>query len=62
MQFLPVAALNTLTAPWWKLWLARHFGDPFIGFDSGCRVLGYYWRGKYYVTDCQRDGDDGSSK
>lgn len=57
MNFYPVAALNTLTAPWWKLLLARWFGDPFVGVDSGRRVLGYYWRGRYYITDCSPCGD-----
>ncbi len=50
-SYYPVAALNTLVAPWWKLRLARLLGKKSV-FDSldGTVIL-YRWRGVIYMWD-----------
>lgn len=55
------AAWNTIFAPWWKLWLARLFGKRFQGKDGICTTYGYFWRGKYYITDCKYHDSRASS-
>lgn len=47
------AAWDTIFAPWWKLWLARIFGKRFEGRDSVCVVIGYEYKGHFYITDCK---------
>lgn len=39
-----------MIAPWWKLLLARLFGEKVIGADGGHWVIAYKWRGTVYVT------------
>lgn len=51
-------AMNTMIAPWWKLLLARIFGECRVGYDSGWKVTCHEWRGKMYVTDCRLDTMD----
>jgi len=36
-------------ARWWMRLLARTFGRPFIGNDSGVIVVSYLFRGRMYV-------------
>ncbi len=55
----PLAAVQTLKASRWTVWMARLFGEKIIGGDGTYRVVGYHWRGKMYVTDC---GDTAASQ
>lgn len=50
----PIAAVNTLSAKWWEIWLARLFGKKSTGVDSGCKVTVHKWRNKYYLTDMRK--------
>lgn len=45
------AAIHTLDAPRWRIWMARLFGRRFTGEDMGHTLVGYEWRGKLYFTD-----------
>ena len=49
----PAAALNTLNARWWKLWLARLFGVTSVGRCdvTGREITTSVWRGKTYIVD-----------
>jgi hypothetical protein len=47
----PAAALRTLQASRWAVWMARMFGEKVIGEDGEYRVVAYRWRGKLYLTD-----------
>lgn len=46
-----LAAVHTLTAPQWKLWLARLFGKRVVGMDGKDTVICYHWRGRVYLSD-----------
>ncbi len=48
------AAIRTLDAPRWTLWMARLFGRRFTGEDKGHTIVGYEWRGKLYMTNYHR--------
>ena len=45
------AAIRTLDAPRWRVWLAKRLGRRFTGEDMGHTLVGYEWRGKFYFTD-----------
>ena len=49
------AAVETLTAKRWEIWLARVFGVKCVAIDSGCTVTVHKWRGKSYLTNCKYD-------
>lgn len=49
------AAIRTLDAPRWKVFLARWLGRRFTGEDSGHVIVGHEWRGKFYLTDYRVD-------
>ncbi len=40
-----------MTAPRWKLWLAKMFGTRHQNTDGGVTVVCYDWRGITYITD-----------
>lgn len=42
------AAIRTMDAKPWTLWMARLFGRRFTGEDGDNVVIGYEWRGKLY--------------
>lgn len=46
---------NTIFASRWTIWMAKLFGTRFEGNDSGTTVIGYYWRGCYYLTETRRE-------
>lgn len=46
----PAAALRTLKASRWTLWMARLFGEKVLGADDGYWVVAYKWRGKLYFV------------
>ena len=48
-------SINTLTAPTWKIWLAKVFGKKSVGVDSGCKVTCYKLNGIIYVTDVKQE-------
>ena len=39
------ATPETIIAPWWKILLAKLFGEFFAYFDNGFAVKGYHFRG-----------------
>jgi len=45
------ATPETIIAPWWKILLAKLFGEFFAYFDNGFAVKGYHFRGVNYVTE-----------
>lgn len=42
------AAIHTLDARPWTLWMARLFGRRFTGNDGEHLIIGYQWCGKLY--------------
>lgn len=46
-----IAAFRTLTAPRWKVWLARVFGTRSESRDGNMLVVCHTWRGVQYLTD-----------
>lgn len=53
------AAIRTLDAPGWKITLARFFGRRHT--NDGASLVGYEWRGKFYLTDYARSAKPPSS-
>lgn len=49
------AAVETLKAKWWEIWLARIFGRKSVATDSGFTVTMHKWRGKIYLTSSVRN-------
>ena len=47
----PRTPLKTVTAPWWKTFLAKRFGKRRIHYDNRWVLEAYEWRGVLYVTD-----------
>lgn len=35
----------------WMFWLARIFGVKRVGQDGNTKVVMYYWRGRYWVSE-----------
>lgn len=54
-----VMAVNTAKASRWEMLKARWLGTKVKGFDDDCTWTGYYWRGKYYMTDFELQFDIG---
>jgi len=50
------AAIHTIDAKPWTLWMARLFGRRFTGHDGEFEVIGYQWRGKLYFHDFRDNG------
>lgn len=48
------AGIRTLDASRWTLLVARLFGRRFTGEDMGHQLIGYEWRGKFYLTDYRK--------
>lgn len=48
------AAIRTLDAPRWKIFLARWLGRRFTGEDGDHEIVGHEWRGKFYFTDYRK--------
>lgn len=49
-SFFPEAAINTIRANRWELFLAGIFGvKRVVNDDTGCKLFMRYWRGKYYL-------------
>jgi hypothetical protein len=48
----PLAALNSLQASRWTIFMAKLFGEKVVGADGDYQVVAYKWRGKLYFTDC----------
>ena len=49
--YYPVAALNTLIAPWWKMQLVRLLGRKQVCDSLDGSVVIYHWRGRIYLWD-----------
>lgn len=49
------AAIRTLDASYWTLFLARWFGRRSTNDDS--TLVGHEWRGKFYLTDYVKTDD-----
>lgn len=45
------AALTTIRASRWRIWLARLLGEKVVVADDGHWVLAYRWLGKLYLVD-----------
>jgi len=52
----PAAAFAGMRASRWELFFAKLLGKKVTGFDAGCTVVGYRWRGKLYMTEVKYGG------
>ncbi len=48
------AAVNSLKATGWEIFLARLFGKKTVVTEIGMRVTTHWYRGKHYLTGCKR--------
>lgn len=45
------AAVTTLQASRWQIWKARLLGERYEAREDGHVVVGYRYKGKFYMTD-----------
>ena len=48
---LTSAVLKNSIVSWWKIFPARMFGTKITTVTDECRIEGYQFRGRYYITN-----------